>query len=164
MSDLEAVRKILNEHRTVEKHAKLVGDSMGDFEALLTMRRAGAGWSQSSVNSLVESQTHLREALAGLASGLRLHFEYEEKVLPPILGKTLTKALNIDHQEIRLKLVKAEALATSTKLEGLSRENLLNAKGELTAAIMDMQDALEKHSTAEEHVLSMLEKALQSED
>jgi len=132
--NLAIIRRVIDEHESIRGHVKLVGDSISDQEAL--------------------------PSLGFLDEGLRNHFAYEEKVLAPLLGELFMRALVLDHQEIRKEIDVAKSIVTEAKLEGLSREELLNKESHIQQVIKNMCYLIEEHAYKEETILEMLQKVL----
>jgi len=162
MSDeLAVINKVIEEHRAIKRHVKLAGDSVSDIEALFDLRKAHAAWSQSSLETLSEKLRQLQQAISFLDEGLRNHFSFEEKALPPLLGELLTRALVLQHREIRAEMDKAKKMVTDSKLEGLSQEELLSQRSQMQQRISHICQVVEEHAASEETILKMMREALQ---
>ena len=79
------INKIIEEHHKIRDNLKLTGESMNDVEAAITLSKAYSGWTQSSTGELTSKKDMLIRALSALEEGLNIHFDYEEKYLPPLL-------------------------------------------------------------------------------
>ena len=95
-----------------------------------------------------------------LEDGLRNHFAYEEKALPPLLGKLFMRALILDHEEIKSKISEAKVMAAGAGLEGLSREELLSRETQIQETINNLCQLVEEHAGREEVLLEMMQRAL----
>ena len=101
MSDeLTTINRVITEHQQIRGYVKLVGDSVTDREALSSLQQARSDWVPGRLDILTEKQKKLAQTISTLEAGLKNHFAYEEKYLPPILGELFTRALLIEHQEI----------------------------------------------------------------
>ena len=158
--NLAIIRRIIDWHRTIREHVKLVGDLISDREALFSLEKARADWIPGRPEILAEEQRKLRQALSFLEDGLKNHFAYEEKALPPLLGELLTQALILEHREISTEIEEAKSMAADIKLEGLDREELLLRESHVRQAIDGICQGVEHHAAREETVLEMLERAL----
>jgi hemerythrin len=122
-----------------------------------------ADWIPGRGNTLDERQKELQQAMSSLDEGLKKHFAYEEKVLPPLLGELFMRALILDHREVLKEIDGAKLIATETKLEGLSREELLTKESHLHEVIEGTCQLVEEHAAREEALLEMLRRALEDE-
>lgn len=161
--NLVIINQIIEQHQTIKGHVKLVGDSVTDEEALLALGKTLPEWIPGQLEVLAEKQKKLQQAMSFLDEGLKNHFAYEEKVLPPLLGELFMRALLIEHREIRKEMDDAKSIVADTKLEGLSREDLLDKESHIQQVIGSMCRAIEEHATREETILEMLQKALEEE-
>lgn len=160
-SKLEVIRHIIEVHHTLRKHVKLVGESVSDLEALFSLRGQYAGWTQSSLEKIVEQRDKLQQTLNFLEEGLRNHFAYEEKTLPDILGETMMKGLMVEHNGVRQEVAAAKSVVFGTKLEGMSRDEIILQKSLFQQAIDNLSSRVEKHASREEIVLDMAREALE---
>lgn len=158
---LAIIRKIIEWHRTIREHVKLVGDSVNDREALSSLERARADWVPGQPEIQAETQTKLYQAITAMSDGLRNHFAYEEEALPPLLGEFFMMALVLDHRKIMKEIDEDKVLVGETKLAGLSREDLLSAESRIQQAISNLCQLSEEHLTREEIILEMLQRALE---
>ena len=161
---LAIIRRVIEEHQTIKGHIKLVGDSISDREALTSLERARTDWIPGRPELLAETQKKLQQAISFLDEGLKNHFAFEGKALPPLLGELFMRALVLEHQEIRKEIDKAKSIATETKLEGLSREELLSRESHIQQTIGSVCQLVEEHATKEEIILEMLQRALEEKE
>jgi len=161
---LAIIRRVIEEHQTIRGHIKLVGDSISDREALTSLERARTDWIPGRPELLAETQKKLQQAISFLDEGLKNHFAFEGKALPPLLGELFMRALVLEHQEIRKEIDKAKSIATETKLEGLSREELLSRESHIQQTISSICQLVEEHATKEEIILEMLQRALEEKE
>jgi len=158
--DLATIRKVIAAHHTIRRDVKSVGDSVSDLEALFSLQQAQSGWSQGSIETLSKKREQLMQTIRLLDDGLKKHFALEEKLLPPLFGEGLMKALLLEHRDISKKLEEAKAMVTSTTLEGLSQEELLYKKARFQQMISNTCQMVEEHAGHEELILRMLERGL----
>jgi hypothetical protein len=159
--NLAIIRRIIEEHRAIRGHIKLIGDSTSDREAMNALARARADWIPGRQEILSEKQKRLQQTLGFLDEGLKNHFAFEARYLPPLLGELLMRALLLDHGEIRKEIDGAKSMVTDTKLEDLSREDLLSKESRINRIINNLCQVVEEHATNEEILLEMLERALE---
>jgi len=160
VDNLAIIRRIIDEHQVFKGHVKLIGDSISDYEALAAVAKARADLIPGRLEALSEKQNKLRQTMSFLHDGLENHFAFEEQVLPPLLGELLTRALILEHQEIRDEINEAAPLVINTRLEGLSREELLSTESHIQQVIDSLCHLVEEHATKEEAILEMLQRAL----
>ncbi len=125
------------------------------------MERARADWVPGQPEIQAEMQAKLHQAITAMGDGLKNHFDYEEKVLPPLLGELFMRALILDHRKIMKEIDEDKVIVGETKLEGLSREDLLSAESRIQQAISSLCQLSEEHLTREEIMLEMLQRALE---
>lgn len=161
LDNLALISRLKDEHQSLRRHVKLVGDSISDQEALRSLKGERADWIPGRLDILAEKQKRLQQALSFLDEGLKNHFAFEEKVLPPLLGELFVRALILDHREIIKEIDEAKSKAANIKLEGLSREELVSEELSTQQLIASIRHLVEDHATREEVILEMVERALQ---
>jgi hemerythrin len=162
MSDyLAEINKIIEEHQAIRRHVKLVGESIGDQEALLSLQSARPDWIPGRLEILSEKQNKLTQTINFLSEGLKNHFAKEEMFLPPVLGEFLMRALILEHREIGKAIKEVRAMAANTKLEGLSREDLMSREAEIQQKVGNLCNLIEEHANKEELMLEMVQRALE---
>lgn len=157
---LAIIRRIIDEHQTIKGHLKLVGDSVSDQEALAALQKAHADFIPGRLEVMSEKQKELQQTMRALDEGLKNHFAFEEKALPPLLGELLMQALILEHREIKNEIDEAKSTVESIKLEGLSREELLSKESHIQQMIDNICQLVEEHATKEEAILEMVQRAL----
>jgi len=161
LDSLAIINKVIEEHQAIRGHIKLVGDSVPDQEALTALDKARADFIPGRFEVLTEKQEKLQQTLNFLDEGLKNHFAFEGKALPPLLGKLPMRGLVLEHREIKNKIDEAKSIVASTKLEGLSREELLSREAHIQQVITSICLLVEEHATKEEAMLDMVRKALE---
>ena len=159
--NLALIKRIIDEHKAIGGHIKLVGESVADEEALATLERARADWVPGRPGGVSEKRNKLQQAMSFLDAGLKKHFAFEEKVLPPLLGDLLMRGLLLQHQEIRKEIDEAKSIVTDVQLEGLNREELLAGEARTQQRIGVMCQLIEEHAAKEEVILEMVQGALE---
>ena len=162
MDQLEIIRRTIEEHHKIRGNIRLIGEATNDMEALFSLQQAEANWGQSSIQSIVQNVDKLKQTIHRLSEGLKNHFALEEQWLPPVLGDNLAKALVLEHDEIRDKLVKCEA-GFVNDISEFQRDKLLSYRTSVEQVIDDLIGLIEGHAGREDIVLSMIEKALSRE-
>jgi len=160
--ELEIVNKIIDEHRTIRTHMKLVGDTVSDPEGLLKLEQARPDWMLGAPEQLGEKQTRLGQNLNYLFEGLQNHFALEEKWLPDLLGGLMMEALILEHVEIKATIDAIRSAVSGINLEQMTHEQRLSFKWSMQQKMEDMRQLLENHAGKEETILSMVKKAIEA--
>lgn len=158
---LAIISHIIKWHQTLSSHVKLVGGAITDREAISGLQRTHADWVPGRFEILAEKQKRLQQVMGTLEDGLRNHFTYEEKMLPPVLGELFMRALILEHREVMKGIADAKSTVLGAELEGLSRDKLLAKESEIQQVINSLARTFEGHATREEVLLDMLQRALQ---
>jgi len=158
---LAVINKVIAEHREIRRHVKLAGDAINDIEALFTLQKARSGWFQGSAQEITTKQNQMQQSLNLLEQGLRNHFDFEEKHLPPLFGELLMKALLAEHGDINRQISNAKAMLASTRLAGLGRQEMLQKESEIQQMINTLCQTVEEHASHEETILNMMKRALE---
>ena len=161
LDKLAIVNRVIEEHQTIRGHIKLVGDSVSDEEALKSLEGARADWIPGRLETVSEKQRRLQQTLNALDEGLKNHFAFEEKALPPLLGEMLMRALILEHRGIKSQIEEVKNMLANTRLEGLSQGELLSKKSEVKQAIDRILHLVEEHAAKEEAILKMANMALE---
>ena len=158
---LDTLNRIKDEHLNIRRHLKLVGDSVGDMEAMRSLQQARAEWVPGHPRAFAERHKKLGQTLSFLDEGLRNHFALEENDLPPLAGDLFMRALIMEHREITKHVDDTRSMVDGMHVDGLSREELLSKESQVQQAIEHVRGLIEDHAAREETLLSMLERALQ---
>ena len=164
LDSLAIINRILEEHQTIRGHIKLVGDSVSDEEALSSLEKARADWIPGRPEILSEKKKKLQQTINALDEGLKNHFAYEEKTLPPLLGKLLMRSLLLEHQAIKKEIDEAKSAVAGIKLEGLERDRLLSEEARMQQMVDDICQLVGEHAIKEDTVLTMVQMALKGEE
>ncbi|MFH0942017.1 MAG: hemerythrin domain-containing protein [Chloroflexota bacterium] len=161
--ELEIIDQVIAQHQIIRLSLQGVQSSLTDFDALFSMQKAQSGWAQSSVDKLQDQKQQFQDALSRVQKGLSDHFSWEERVLPPLLGEALTKALIFVHSEIRQQLEKTVTLVNDSTLKGPNQKDRLTEKLGVQNGTVTLTQMIEEHATTEEQILGMLKKAYQAQ-
>jgi len=161
LDKLAIINRVIAEHQTIGQHIKLVGDSVSDEEALKSLEGAHADWIPGRPQAVSEKQKRIQQTISTLDEGLKRHFAFEEKSLPPLLGELIMRSLILEHREIREEIDKAKSIVADTKLEGLSRNELLSEEANMQNMVARIRQLVGEHASREEAVLAMVQKALE---
>jgi len=158
---LALIKRIIDEHQNIKQHVKLVGDSVSDQEALNILHKEHSDFIPGRLEVISEKWKRLQQTMAFLEDGLKNHFAFEEKVLPPLLGELLMQALALEHREIIAEIEDDKSIVANISLEGLSREELLEKEAHIEQVIDTLLQLIEGHAAREETVLGMIRSALE---
>jgi len=159
----ETINRTLEEHHAIRDRVELTGGPVSDFEALFALSQAYAGWSQCPPEELPARHEQLLKTLDLVDRGLKLHWDYEEKVMRPIFGEPLMKAFLYEHHDIAGKLKSAREVIAGEKLAGLEPQVLLSKKTAIQDIVNHVMQAIEEHSNHEDMIFKMLKKGLEAE-
>jgi regulator of sigma D len=160
--ELEIIEQVIAQHQIIRMNLRGAQNFLADLDALFSVQKAQAGWAQSSVEKLQEQKQQLQDAFSRVKTGLDGHFAYEERVLPPLLGEALAKALILIHNEIRQQLDKTMAMVNRTGFNNPNQKETLAAKQRIQNETNSLTRMIEDHATTEERMLLMLKKAFQN--
>ncbi len=160
---LAILTRAISEHHAIREHVKLAGDTVNDIEALITLQRADAGWSQSSLTTLMENQNRMQQAISFLEQGLKNHFAFEEEALPLLFGELLMKAILHEHHQIQSQIESTKTVTNDIKLEGLEQRELLSKKSQIQKIINNVCQAVEEHAHREEIILNTMKNTLEKD-
>jgi len=158
---VSVIDRIIEWHQTIKEHVKLIGDSISDREALMTLEKIRPEWIPGQPGVESEKQKRLMQVISFLDEGLRNHFAYEEEYLPPLLGEIFMRALILDHQEVKKEINEAKSMVAGVNLEGLSRDELLLRESAIQEKIARVCQIIEEHAGNEEIIMGMARRALQ---
>lgn len=161
LDNLAIITKVIDEHQAIREHVKLVGDSISDQEALMSLVSARADWIPGQPD-LTKRQEGLQQTISLLVEGLKNHFAFEENALPPLLGELFMQALKLEHSEITKAINEVKSILADTRLEGLSREELILKQSGIREMVDSICQLVEEHAAKEETILEMLRKALEN--
>ena len=97
------IQRIIDEHKKIKEHLRLIGDTMSDREAMAGLENARSSLTPGQVDDLARTQESLLRVFSVLDEGLRNHFALEEGSLLPLLGEILMTALELEHQDVKKK-------------------------------------------------------------
>jgi hypothetical protein len=158
---LRRINRVIEEHRVIRKHVKLVGDSVPDKEALNELRKTHADWPPGQADIPAGKLEKLQQTLSFLDEGLKNHFAFEGENLPPLCGDLLMRAILLEHEEIENKIAEARAMVTSFISEGLNEEEMASRGSQVQQMIGSVLSLIEEHAAREETVLKMMQKVLE---
>jgi hemerythrin len=157
---LKIIQNVAAEHNAIKGNIKLVGDTVTDQEATTTLQKLRSDWIPGQLDVLDTRLDKLKQALGHLKEGLDNHFAFEEESFPPLLGDTLSKALFIEHMQIKEEIDSAQKLLNEVNIKGLSREEIIAKEMQIQQVISRLTNIIENHAGKEETVIELMRKAL----
>ncbi len=161
MDYLTIIKRVMDEHKIILGHLKLVGESLSDREALMNIEKVREDVMTDFKATAAEKQSRLEQTLVMLESGLKNHYAFEERVLPPLLGELLMEALKFEHKQLLAQVEQVKSVIHSVTLEGLSRNEQLNEEAIMYGMINRIRRQKEEHLNREEAMLTLLQKILE---
>jgi len=161
MDYLAVIKRVMDEHRVIADRLKLVGEPLNDQEAVISLESVREDLMVDFKATAVEKQSRLEQALLMLEAGLKNHYAYEEDVLPPLLGETITAALALEHRQLLAEVEQAKSVIRGVRLDELSHEEVLNEEALMYGLLNRIRRQKEEHLKREEAMLLMLQKALE---
>jgi hemerythrin len=159
MDKLEIINRVINEHHITRGQITLIGEGIADLEAVLTLGIEVFSLSDS-LKVTTEEMGPLQQTISALSEGIENHFDFEEKYLPPVLGKLLTRALVIQHEAIKEQIDKAKSMVFDLKPDGQSQEEIVSKKADIRNTINTLLQLIEEHATREGVILDMFKLAI----
>ena len=132
------------------------------FQGIISLQKAHAEWIPGRPGAaLPEKQQRLYQLMSSLEEGLTNHFDHEERVMPPLLGELLVKALGLDHRELKEEIGKAKSIVANLAIEESSREELLYEESRIHEMLGSIIQKKMEHLYREEILLDMARRALE---
>ena len=150
------------EHVNVRKLIGIVGATFVDLDVFFRLQTERFELSQVSLQSLSDKYSEVGRTVQNLWQNLKKHFEYEEYHLPEVLGTTLTKALNLEHEDIARMMDLVLKTIAETKFTGLTQSEMLAKKTMLQEMIGKLTDKLEAHAKDEEVLMKLVKLAIEN--
>ena len=158
MEDLDIITKVMEQHKVLLNQINSVSETMSDKDALFLMDKAQTELSVNFRSSLKERRASLIESLNTIEKGLKNHYDFEEEMLPPLLGKLLTEAMIIEHKNLIAEMRKVISKIGKIKLEGLNHESEINQEAIMSKLLNTLRDKKLDHQRREEAILLTLQK------
>jgi hypothetical protein len=91
-----------------------------------------------------------------MARGLKNHYDFEEELLPPLLGQLLTEALKIEHTDLMSTMQKTILTISETNVKGLNHIDETSAEAIMNESLITLRNKKLDHQKREEAVLLTL--------
>ena len=159
--EIEKVKHIIEEHTGIKERSKVVGEEINDLEALEDLKMLRESFSGTEEIVLADKLKELKQAMSFFIDGLRKHFDEEEKLLPEILGETLSRALECEHRQITEDINSIIAVGDKEGLDQISQQRSPAIVMHIFQRITALRKMVEEHAQREDVVLQILLAGLQ---
>jgi hypothetical protein len=161
MDDLEIIRQVLAQHKVIFGQLESASESVSDMEALLKLEKARADLNLGYQKTLTEKRAEIERIIAPIDRGLRKHYSFEEEVLPPMLGRVLTKALISEHKHLLFQMEQMISLLTEINAEGLTQSQALGKESLIYERLDNLRRNKMDHLNREEAILLTLQNVIE---
>jgi hypothetical protein len=162
MNTSEIINAVLAQHKVIVGQIDIAGDAVGDLAAVLKLEGARGDLTTGFKQTLEQKMSRLEEVIAPLDRGLRNHYQFEEDVLPPLLGRVLTQALFFEHKQLLVLMAQASSLIAAAKGADLTRAEQMSKESVLYDCLDELRAAKLDHLTREEAILVTLQEVAES--
>jgi hypothetical protein len=164
LEKLTTLSQIIEEHTLLRRRLKLAGDTVSDEEALIDLAESNHGWQTKGKEDLIAKQQDLVRTLAMLKEGMGNHFKFEEERLPGVIGEFMTRAIAIEHRDLRREMEDAVATVSAVDFNTLPEKDAPGEVRRLREIINLLREAIEKHAGDEQVVIKLAQKVLDERD
>lgn len=164
-NSLSIIKQVIEEHGSIREHLKTAGNTINELESIQSLQKIRRDGPPNQIEILPDKLRELQQSISSLEAGLGNHFEYEEKVLPPLLGELLMRALILTHQQIRKEINEVKSITSNLNLQGLNHEwSLASTRTLIYPKIDNIYQMIKDHSSKEEMILEMVQLVLQEKE
>jgi hypothetical protein len=158
---IEIINNVIAQHQKITEVVKTTGTRMNDIDAVFSVQNSTwqVAWMTVTLPKLLEKREPMLNTINILSDGLKKHFEYEQKVLPLVLGERLMKDILHDHDRVLAQIVATQTFLTS--LDGLKPEDFQTKRLELIKDIDGLRDLVLNHAHYEEIILLNIKKVFE---
>jgi hypothetical protein len=155
---IEIINNVIAQHQKITEVVKTTGSRMNDIDAVFSVQNSTwqVAWMTTTMPKLLEKRAPLLNTINILGDGLKKHFEYEQKVLPLVMGEQLMKDILHDHDRVM-----AQVETTRTFLAGLDSlkpEDFPTERLVLIGNIDGLRNLVLNHARYEEIILNDIKK------
>ena len=158
MEASEIIKAVLAQHKMIVSQIDKASDTVGDLAAVLRLERARGDMTTAFQQTLDQKLSRLEEVLAPVDRGLRNHYQFEEDVLPPLLGRVLALALFSEHKQLLRLMDQATSLIATAKGADLTRDEQMSKESAIYDCLDELRGAKLDHLTREEAILVTLQE------
>jgi hypothetical protein len=158
---IEIINNVIAQHQKITEVVKTTGSRMNDIDAVFSVQNSTwqVAWMTETLPKLLERRGSMLNTVNILADGLKKHFEYEQKVLPLVLGEQLMKDILHDHDRVRAQMETTQTFLTG--LDQLKAEDFQTKRLELIKDIDALRDLVLNHAHYEEIILLAIKKVFE---
>ena len=158
---IEIINNIIAQHQKITEVIKTTGSKMNDIDAVFSVQNSTwqVAWMTTTLPKLLEKRGTLLNVINILSDGLTKHFEYEQRVLPLVLGEQLVKDILHDHDRVMAQLAATQTLLAA--LSDLKPEDFQAKRLELIQDIDDLRDTVLNHAHYEEIILNNMKQVFE---
>lgn len=156
MKDLEIITRVMEQHKVILDRIASTSMSMSDKDALLRIEAAETELAVGFRSPLAERREALIKSLAAIENGLKKHYEFEEEMLPPLLGRLLTEALVIEHKSLVAQMEDVVSRIGKINLKGLNRAAEISQEATMSELLNNLRDKKLDHQKREDATLLTL--------
>jgi hypothetical protein len=136
---------------------------MSDRRALSLIEEAkdelGVNWRLS----LSQRRDYLISSLLMVEQGMKSHYEFEEEMLPALLGDLLTQALVIEHRQLMESMRATIEAITGVGLDDLNHKEELDREALISTRLSALRERKLDHQRREEAVLVTLRSIIEEQ-
>jgi hypothetical protein len=149
--ELSVINNLIQEHEGIK----------GNMKSISTLAEDWTGMEWGDLPNLDHEQLHalnnklfnLKQTMTYLDEGLKRHWGYEDKVLPELIGNTLMKSIQIEHNEI-IKQMNEINFA----LNKSSPQDFLTNRSYVKHLISYLCQLISEHESKENTILQLLKR------
>ena len=146
----------MDQHKLVLDQLNSMSTTMSDKDALYIVEKAQADLAVDFRRPLSDRKITVVESLTAMARGLKNHYNFEEDLLPPLLGQLLTEALKIEHKELMSEMQKTISTVSEINVKGLNHIDETSVEAIMNESLLALRNKKLDHQKREEAVLLTL--------
>lgn len=145
------IDRLIQEHAAIKGHMKSASESAEDWR--------GMEWdnlinlTHEQLQTLNNKRFNLKQMIGDLHEGMKNHGEYEEKILPGLIGEPLMKSIVIEHQEIQKQMREINFV-----LDKSTPQEFLSNRAYLMHIISYLSQLISEHELKEDTILQLFRK------
>lgn len=150
-NELIMIENLIHDHEAIREHLKQVAKLADDWEQL--EQEDLDPTDPAITEDLSFKHINLKQTMGYLEDGIRQHQNYEDEILPSLVGEQVMDALKIEHSEIQKQLKEIKFI-----LLNINPNGLLANMDYLKLIISNLCDLLNHHDEVENLILNLLKK------
>jgi hypothetical protein len=149
---MPTIEGLMNEHSAIRGQMELVRDLIREWDQLLNPQENTLK-SAEKLSVVTAKRRSLVQAIGYLEDGLKNHHSHEERVMPPLVGDLLWKAIRLEHDEMLESVDVIDSLLVNTSIE-----SFIDKGCQIVQSIDDLVRVISSHSIREDEILYFLKK------